>query len=258
MGVSERSEFLVWYEEQKFVVFNNRQTLESYCQDDVTVLRQTCQVLLTNSWGSQTLTYFRNPSLLPLRPTRCCGNFLKPDTIGLIPTVGYTGNKNYSPKAIMWLVYREQTDGCHIRHGRNGRDFTLPELPNFRVNVFCAEPNTVYEFNGCYWHGHSCRPFLDTYNGRRHISWEVRQNHGPVGQNHRSRVPSRSSVGMWIRLGYIIRSPGIGGTSHCTARATEYEGRPVRYLTEAMRLHYKAAEGETVQYLDVMFLYSHI
>jgi hypothetical protein len=50
----------------------------------------------------------------------------------------------------MWLVYREQTDGCHIRHGRNGRECRLPELPNFSVNDFCAETKTVYEFNGCY------------------------------------------------------------------------------------------------------------
>jgi hypothetical protein len=48
----------------------------------------------------------------------------KPDTIGLIPTGGCTGNKNYSRKAMMWLVYREQTDGCRIRHGRNGREFS--------------------------------------------------------------------------------------------------------------------------------------
>jgi hypothetical protein len=48
--------------------------------------------------------------------------FLKPDTIGLIPTGGYRGNKNYSRKAMMWLVYREQIDGCRIRHGRNGRE----------------------------------------------------------------------------------------------------------------------------------------
>jgi hypothetical protein len=27
--------------------------------------------------------------------------------------------------------------------------------------------------------------------------------------------------------------------------------------TEAMRLHYKAAEGETIQYVDVMSLYPH-
>jgi hypothetical protein len=36
--------------------------------------------------------------------------FLKPDTIGLIPTGGYTGNFKYSKKTMMWLVYREQTD----------------------------------------------------------------------------------------------------------------------------------------------------
>jgi hypothetical protein len=35
MSVSERTEFLAWYVEQKSVVFNNRQILESYCQDDV-------------------------------------------------------------------------------------------------------------------------------------------------------------------------------------------------------------------------------
>jgi hypothetical protein len=46
MGVSERAEFFAWYEEQMFtaVVFNNRQTLESYCQDDVADLGQACQV----------------------------------------------------------------------------------------------------------------------------------------------------------------------------------------------------------------------
>jgi len=33
--------------------------------------------------------------------------FLKPNTIGLIPSGGYTGNVNYNNKAIMWLVYRE-------------------------------------------------------------------------------------------------------------------------------------------------------
>ena len=41
---------------------------------------------------------------------------LKPYTIG-----GQTGNVNYTKKAIMWLLYREQTDGCTIRHARNGR-----------------------------------------------------------------------------------------------------------------------------------------
>jgi len=37
--------------------------------------------------------------------------FLNPDTIGLIPTVGYTCNNRYSKKAPMWLLHMEETDG---------------------------------------------------------------------------------------------------------------------------------------------------
>jgi hypothetical protein len=51
MGVSDRTEFLAWYEEQKSVVFDNRQTLEAYYQDDVTVLRQSCQVFRNEFMG---------------------------------------------------------------------------------------------------------------------------------------------------------------------------------------------------------------
>jgi len=44
MGEGERNEFLAWYESQKESVYDNRQALESYCQDDVTVLRQACRL----------------------------------------------------------------------------------------------------------------------------------------------------------------------------------------------------------------------
>jgi hypothetical protein len=145
MGVSVRTEFIAWYEEEKSVVFNNGQTLESYCQDDVTVLRQACQVFRNEFMGTANIDVFQEP-----------------DTIGLIPTGRYTGNKNYIREAMMLLVYREQTDGWHICHGRNGLEFRLPELSNFSVDDFCAETKTVYEFDGCFWHGHSCQPFLDT------------------------------------------------------------------------------------------------
>ena len=65
--------------------------------------------------------------------------FLKPDTIGLIPSGWYSGNVNYSNKAMMWLVYRERTDGCTILHARNGREYRTPELPNLSVDGFCPE-----------------------------------------------------------------------------------------------------------------------
>jgi hypothetical protein len=44
MSDSERCEFLAWYEGQKGELFDNKRVLETYCQDDVTVLRQACQI----------------------------------------------------------------------------------------------------------------------------------------------------------------------------------------------------------------------
>jgi hypothetical protein len=87
--------------------------------------------------------------------------FLQPDTIGLIPTEGYTGNVRYRKKALMWLAYKEDIDGWKILHGRNGREYRLPELPHLSVDGFCPETKKVYEFLGCYFHGHTCLPFRD-------------------------------------------------------------------------------------------------
>ena len=44
MGESEREEYTSWYDAQKHKVFDNRRVLEQYCQDEVTVLRQACQL----------------------------------------------------------------------------------------------------------------------------------------------------------------------------------------------------------------------
>jgi len=61
----------------------------------------------------------------------------------------------------MWLLHLEQTDGCRIMHARNGREYRLPELPKYSVDGYCPETKVVYEFFGCYYHGHTCQPFRD-------------------------------------------------------------------------------------------------
>ena len=44
MGAVELTEFLEWYDSQRSVLFDNRHVLETYCQNDVTVLRKACRV----------------------------------------------------------------------------------------------------------------------------------------------------------------------------------------------------------------------
>jgi hypothetical protein len=125
-------------------------------------LRQACQVFRKEFTQIGNIEVF----LEAITKASACNKvlrkrFLKPNTIGLIPTGGYSGNVKYRKKALMWLVYREKTDGCKTLHGRNGGEYRLPELPHLSVDVFCRETGKVYEFFGCFWHGHSCLPFRD-------------------------------------------------------------------------------------------------
>jgi hypothetical protein len=139
---SERKDFIAWYEGQKSsaAVFDNRRVLEQYCQDDVTVLQQACQVFGQEFKQIGNIDVFLESITIASACNKVLRKrFLQPNTIGLFPTEGYSGNVGYSKKAVMWLVYKEQTDGCKILHGRNGREYRLPELPNLSVDGFCPE-----------------------------------------------------------------------------------------------------------------------
>jgi hypothetical protein len=160
---SERKEFLDWYDTQKTEIFDNRRVFEEYCQADFTVLREACQVFRREFLEIGQVEVFLESVTIAIACNKAFRRrSIKPDTIGLIPTEGFTGNVNYSKKAIMWLIYRERVDNCKIQHGMNGREFRLPELPRLSVDGYCAETKRVYEFNGCYHHGHTCMPYRDT------------------------------------------------------------------------------------------------
>ena len=156
MSAGERTEFLEWYGSQRSVLFDNRRELETYCQDDVTVLREACRVFRREFLQVSNIDVFHESVTIASACNKVLRKlFLKPDSIGLIPT-GYSGNVNYSKKSIMWLVYREQLDG---------RQYRLPALPRLSADGFCKETNTMYEFCGCYWHGQTCQPYRDVTTG---------------------------------------------------------------------------------------------
>jgi hypothetical protein len=151
MSDADRSEFLEWYKTQKTEIFNNRRVLEEYCQADVTVLRQACQVSRREFMQiGQVVVFLESMTIASACNKVLRRLFLKPDTLSLIPKGGYSGNINYRNKAIMWLIYRQQTENCKMLHGRNGREYRLPELPHLSVDGFCPETKKVYEFYGCY------------------------------------------------------------------------------------------------------------
>jgi len=99
MSESERIDFLAWYkiQKKKFAMFDNRRVEETYCQIDVTVLRQVCRLFRREFIQIGNIDVF----LEAIKTVSACNKvlgkqFLNSDTIGLIPTRGYTGIDNYS------------------------------------------------------------------------------------------------------------------------------------------------------------------
>ena len=54
---------------------------------------------------------------------------------------------------IDWLEWEAKNTGQHIRHQDNDKEKVIGRrrLP---VDWFCKDTNTVYELQGCLWHGH--------------------------------------------------------------------------------------------------------
>jgi hypothetical protein len=126
----------------------------------------------------------------------------------------------------------------------------MPVRPNFSLDGYFAETKTVYEFNGCYWHGHSCQPFRDTPTAAGDT----------LAERYERTITRLAKI---TKAGYLVEvhwecefDKGILATP-LNWRHEPFNTREVLYggRTEAMRLHYKAAEGETIQYVDVMSLY---
>lgn len=112
---------------------------------------------------------------------------------------------SYSKKSIKWLNRIMLNEGHNIRHAENGGEYTLPEC-GLKVDGYCKETNTVYEFYGDIFHGNParyapdfrCSPYHEetsgelfmktverekkiTYHGYKLITiWEYEYDNSPV------------------------------------------------------------------------------
>lgn len=157
MKPEERKRFLVWYEAQKEqnVVFNFRESIAEYCRKDVVVLRDGCVAfknLLMELTGGQ-CDPFTYTTLAGVSSAVYRGLFMKKDTIAAVPPNGYSSSQAYSSKSLEWLEYLRECEGksgiLHIGNSPTGEG----QIANFRVDGYDEKSKTVYEFNGCHFHG---------------------------------------------------------------------------------------------------------
>ena len=60
-------------------------------------------------------------------------------------------NETFSKISIQWLNWQSSVDNVYIQHAMNGGEHFIPRVG--KVDGFCKTTNTVYEFQGCFWHG---------------------------------------------------------------------------------------------------------
>lgn len=75
-----------------------------------------------------------------------------------------------------WMNYLIKYEGKDIKHARNDGD--EKRLGPYPVDGYVGNTNTIYQFQGCYFHGHECRlteKITDT-NWRENREKKVEQN----------------------------------------------------------------------------------
>jgi hypothetical protein len=132
--------------------FDFRKLLMDYCSADVTVLRKVVLKLRTDF---RTLT--KIDILDHVTIASACRNFYAVDQmivneIAIISPNGYQPNRKNSIEATEWLEYQNScVVGGDIEHGRNGKEV---KVGKYFVDGYDRHRDTVYEYNGCAFHGH--------------------------------------------------------------------------------------------------------
>ena len=150
----------------------------------------------------------------------------------------------------MWLLQMEETDGVNIMHCRNVREYIFPELHRFCVNGYCPETRTEYEYFGYFYNSDTCQPFRGVTTLRGDTLAERYEK-------TMSRLDQITRAGYRVMVQWECEFDDAGMPA---VQQSPLRNRDALYgvRTEAMRLHYKARENDTIQYVDFMILYSYI
>ena len=153
MKPKAREAFLAWHKEQveNNYVFDFRNEIIKYCRSDVDILRKCCmefrEMLRDKTNGIDPFEDCLTIASYCHKVYRT--NFMKKDSIAVFPHHRQLKMKQ-SIMAMKWLSYEMEKNGIHIQHVRNGGE---KRVGKYSLDGYCEERNTVYEFQGCFWHG---------------------------------------------------------------------------------------------------------
>ncbi|XP_071948939.1 uncharacterized protein [Antedon mediterranea] len=186
-------------------------------------------------------------------------NFLKPDSIAIFPPSNFETIDNHSFMSMEWLSYESKRRGINIHHARNGGEKVFGP---YKIDGASFDPNIIFEFMGCMFHG--CKkcyrsdtknPFTgvtmaDSYLTTIKKSEFLKQNFPQFEYveiwEHEWKELKRSLPPLYRQE--ILDVPYIHPTLN--PRDAFFGGR-----TNAARLFYEANEDEEIHYVDFTSLY---
>ncbi|GFT84279.1 DNA_pol_B_2 domain-containing protein [Trichonephila clavipes] len=149
MTIKQRETFMEWYETVKDEIFDFRKEIMKYCDSDVDILRRGCLEIRKLFLKIADIDPFRYVTVAGVCMAIYRSKFLKEGTIAIDEDIK---QDVYSKKSIAWLDYLSDKHNINIQHALNGGEKKL-RLGNKTYKVDGFYENTVYQFQGCHWHG---------------------------------------------------------------------------------------------------------
>ena len=257
MKPDERTKFLKWYEERvnENYVFDFKKEILEYCHSDVDILRRGIMKLRENFIQLENINPLRYITIASVCMTIYRSNYMPNKTIAIVPE--YAKTDNYSKMSIMWLNYMSKAKGLNIQHALNGGEKKLTiDCKTYKVDGFCKETNTVYEFYGCFWHGcpNCYKPNIINCKNQRDmgtlndITIEKRETIKSVGYNHVSIYECQLNKNKEFQQ--FAKNFTQDVVEPLNPRDAFYGGR-----TNATKLLYDFKENECGRYVDFCSLY---
>jgi hypothetical protein len=169
MSNSDNENFFKWYHSKKEETFDFQKELLEYCRSDVEILMQSC-LTFRELFMQITKLDDKDSGVDPfescLTIASACHlvyrrNFMPKNSIALIPDFGYNKSDKCSYKALIWLKYVSISNNIFIHHAKNGKE---KRIGNYKLDGWCEETQTAYEFHGCVYHGCKRCFTSDTFN----------------------------------------------------------------------------------------------
>ena len=257
MKPDERTKFMKWYEERvnENYVFDFKKEILEYCRSDVDILRRGIMKLREDFIKIENIDCLQYITIASVCMTIYRSNYMPKDTIAIVPE--YAKTDNYSKMSIMWLNYMSKNKNFTIQHALNGgeKKFKIDDK-TYKVDGFCEETNTVYEFYGCFWHGcpNCYKPNIINSKNQRDmgtlndLTIEKRENIKSAGYNHVSTYECQLNKNKEFQKFAKDFEQEI--VEPLNPRDAFYGGR-----TNATKLLYSFKENECGRYVDFCSLY---